>query len=697
MNDTNKDPIYKISKGGDLLSIPIDSLDLTVRSVNCLKSEDIYNLGELIQRTELDLLKTRNMGKNSLREIKDFLASIGLSLGMRNEHWPSNNKIEDGPKNHCEISASQSETRVSILPQVSEFFITLGAWATGEQHFDTLEKALPTANGDWPLEIRHMWEKICQLDTHVLGKHLVHRYHVPLLTSQWLNGLSDRNKDILSTRIINVDKPDTLEIIAKRHGLTRERVRQIEAKIIRKLQIILHSARYSPIKRRATKLRERLGNVVPVTDASVTEGLNWTVNDFDSDDRIGLVQELFLWLAGPYKKKQNWLITTTNIIEESSERLLAQQTDNSLIPTMAVHQVLREVGIQEVHHDAWIDYLKIFRRVPGGLLHFTGSVLDKAEQLLRYDNRPSTVEELIEIIGISSVRSVRQRMMDDPRFWRINRQNQFVLAGTEGYDEYTGISDEIIQELNACGGSATVEHLVEKISKTYGVQPTSVYAYLSTPLFVRTESGTIRVREGEDITINTNISKTANCYQIGGRWAWRVKVDDQLLRGSGRLCPNAFAQEVGCNIGNKIKLPSAYGLVTISWQRGSIAGAGIGSIRQALQELNAANGDYVFVIAEDNYIDFQVLHKEMLEGDENHLRKLARLVGVLKLEDSEDAILRAIVAAVGVDKQCDVALEQHVKDMLISRGEDDLADLIKPPKLSIDEYLNRIGATLSGN
>ena len=185
---------------------------------------------------------------------------------------------------------------------------------------------------------------------------------------------------------------------------------------------------------------------------------------------------------------------------------------------MLVHQVLNDLDIREVHHDAWIDHLKIFRRVPGGLLDFTGSVLDKAEQLLRYDNRPTTVEELIEIIGISSVRSVRQRMVDDPRFWRINRQNQFILAGTEGYDEYTGITDEIIQELNACGGSASIGHLVEKISKTYGVQPTSVSAYINTPLFIRTESGTIRVREDEEINIDADISKTANCYQIGGRW-----------------------------------------------------------------------------------------------------------------------------------------------------------------------------------
>lgn len=67
---------------------PVDDLELTVRSANCLKAENIYYIGDLIQRTEVELLKTPNLGKKSLTEIKDILASRGLSLGMRLEGWP---------------------------------------------------------------------------------------------------------------------------------------------------------------------------------------------------------------------------------------------------------------------------------------------------------------------------------------------------------------------------------------------------------------------------------------------------------------------------------------------------------------------------------------------------------------------------------------------------------------------------------
>jgi len=66
----------------------IDELDLTVRSANCLKAENIYYVGDLIQRGEMELLKTPNLGKKSLTEIKDVLASKGLSLGMHLDNWP---------------------------------------------------------------------------------------------------------------------------------------------------------------------------------------------------------------------------------------------------------------------------------------------------------------------------------------------------------------------------------------------------------------------------------------------------------------------------------------------------------------------------------------------------------------------------------------------------------------------------------
>jgi DNA-directed RNA polymerase subunit alpha len=82
-------PVQRSSQQFDpILLRPVDELELTVRSANCLKAENIYYIGDLIQRTENELLKTPNLGRKSLNEIKEVLASRGLTLGMRLEAWP---------------------------------------------------------------------------------------------------------------------------------------------------------------------------------------------------------------------------------------------------------------------------------------------------------------------------------------------------------------------------------------------------------------------------------------------------------------------------------------------------------------------------------------------------------------------------------------------------------------------------------
>jgi DNA-directed RNA polymerase subunit alpha len=89
LQDTREDTPTKLDVVVDpVLLRPVDDLELTVRSANCLKAENIYYIGDLIQRTETELLKTPNLGRKSLNEIKEVLASRGLTLGMKLENWP---------------------------------------------------------------------------------------------------------------------------------------------------------------------------------------------------------------------------------------------------------------------------------------------------------------------------------------------------------------------------------------------------------------------------------------------------------------------------------------------------------------------------------------------------------------------------------------------------------------------------------
>ena len=93
--DEQEEQVMAEAEIDPILLRPVDDLELTVRSANCLKAENIYYIGDLIQRTEVELLKTPNLGKKSLTEIKDVLGSHGLSLGMRLENWPPANMQDE--------------------------------------------------------------------------------------------------------------------------------------------------------------------------------------------------------------------------------------------------------------------------------------------------------------------------------------------------------------------------------------------------------------------------------------------------------------------------------------------------------------------------------------------------------------------------------------------------------------------------
>ena len=77
---------------------PVDELELTVRSTNCLKAENIHYIGDLVQKTEPEMLRTPNFGRKSLNEIKEVLSSMSLYLGMEIPNWPPDNIAEMSKK-----------------------------------------------------------------------------------------------------------------------------------------------------------------------------------------------------------------------------------------------------------------------------------------------------------------------------------------------------------------------------------------------------------------------------------------------------------------------------------------------------------------------------------------------------------------------------------------------------------------------
>lgn len=94
----DSEPVIKEREDGigPILLHPIDDLELTVRSANCLEMENTYHIGDLTQRTEVELLEAPNLGKKSLTEVKDVLVSRSLSFGIHLDDWsPASPKKDD--------------------------------------------------------------------------------------------------------------------------------------------------------------------------------------------------------------------------------------------------------------------------------------------------------------------------------------------------------------------------------------------------------------------------------------------------------------------------------------------------------------------------------------------------------------------------------------------------------------------------
>ena len=660
-------------RSGEPLCRPVQDLPFSNRTRNCVSQH-------------LERFTVRKLSFGNILAVPSFGVRSAIEFACVVEaamERNSNVMIED-------TSRQSIRSRASSTPQeIKSAFQMLAAYAAGERNVETLADVLPSPRDEWPPEIKHLWVSLSHVGTREIAGELVKRYAVPELMSRALVPLDERLREIVAERITVTERAVTLEALGKRMGVTRERIRQLEKKALSHLERVRNSE-FHPVIRRAQAVRARLGVGVPADDKVLQDTLDWATKDIrqNSDISPEVAGALLLWLAGPYKKRQGWLLAERHLKKLTLDAILERRDDRGLTPNDAIYDVLTQFGFNEKTHTAWLGLLRNFLEVDGGYLYFKGSIPEKVRTLLRFHKRPMSIEEIIELLESSSIRSVRQRLIDDSGFWRINKQSEFVIAGTPGYDEYTGITDEIVQEIEACGGEAPFDRLVEKLTRVYGVKENSVVAYINTPMFTKDESGIVRVRDSEIvIDVSTDITKTAGCYQKpDGFWFWRILVDKDVVRGSGRLVPNAFAKEVGCGIGDKIEVDTTEGKLTFSWPLTSTTGASIGSLRSALVSCEAELGDYLFVCATKPKVSFERLSKYTLDSAGTVLERLCLIIGAGKADGDNDAT-KKIATALGITRtESDNVLIECVR-RLNARGESDLAEMIPSPKLSMDDYV----------
>jgi Sigma-70, region 4 len=568
----------------------------------------------------------------------------------------------------------------------------IAGWAIGEYAVETAGAILELTDAPRPPEVEAAWQRAFQFSVRDFAGDLAQHYSPPDVVAHFLNSLDDREEELLRDRILTIESPATLDEIARRHDLSRERVRQIEKRIKDRVADL----RDSSVGRLAVTVFRRLGTAIPADSEEVAAVAELVVGY----SRPALSRLLLLHLSGPYRADDGWILhlPSRSPLLETRQKLLDAAGDDGLVSRGAIRHVLDQAGIRHQWHDAWISRLGCLRGIGDSYLRWDGTTIDRLERLLRLRRQPATAEELIAELGEDlNPRGIKYRLMDDPRFIRINKQSQFALPEW-GFDEYTGITDEIAQEIERCGGVADAEHLARTISSTYGVAETSVRAYLGAPMFIKSDGGTVRLRGNQDgqIPVDVDLPSAADCCLSPVGWGVRVLIDADVLRGSGKTISAAFACHVGVGPGNKITVPAPESMITVSWPVSSITGPSMGSIRAEARALDASPGDLLFLVylADHNRFEPRLVRASDLEAAEG-LPRLALLHGTQPSEDPGQTLL-AIAHALGVEITDADDPASIVGLALTRRRQDSWRDLLPNGDKSetLDDVLDRLTKAL---
>lgn len=646
------------------------SLPLRTRTRNALDKAGYFDEGGDVERVTIGQLVT--LPGFGVVSLVDLLCTAEAGLPKLGFRQPSGNGDGD-------VSVHDLKT--------------VAAWAVGEHAAETVEQALALTGAERPTEVKAAWDRTMRFDLRSFAGDQAATYSPRHVLDEFMQTLDDRDRAVLTSRVLAPKSTSTLDELARKFGgLSRARIGQIETR----LRARVADLGPSPIGRLATQTAVHLGTAVPADSVFVDAFLAPFGEDCDD-----IAVPLLLHLGGPYRYRDGWLIQEScePRVTGTKQALFDACDARGIVDGDAISDVLEAAGIRPQWHNRWVLELAAFRAHDGAWLRWDGNTLDRLERMLRLAGQPLTAEELLSLAGEDlNPRGMRQRMMNDPRFVRINKQAQFAVPEW-GYDEYTGVTDEIAQEIQRCGGTADAEHLVQYVSSTYGVAESSVRAYLTAPMFVRSPTGAVRVRGEDDerVLVDRDLTAAPDACRTASGWALRIEIDADVLRGSGRALSSALASHVGVGPGEKRAFPTDHGEVTVSWPVSSITGPSIGSVRSEVTALDGAAGDWLFLTfdtAKRRFASSVVSAADIAAS--TGLRRLALLHGV-GAGRPEPELLADVAAALGLTLGQDDDPARAVETALTRRRQERWRDLVpqQDGEDSVDDVLERLTRALS--
>jgi len=402
------------------------------------------------------------------------------------------------------------------------------------------------------------------------------------LLSDFVDSLEDVQRYVLNARLRLIkSETKTLQEVGEEVGVTRERIRQVEAKAISKVMNFLDSNQGKPIKWQVDHTLKLLGNAFPIEVGA--EFLGRFTDQIAISD--ALIRMLLCDYSG-YETLDGWLVRgdASSFIQSASDKA------NSFgVFDRPLDEYCNELGVASVYFEKFLSEVLSAQRVMGSWVLPRRSVGDWAELVLRLRGEPMSPEEVNDSIPVS--RSLQSLINSLGEMESVLRTDRRMFALREwGLEEYSGISEEIAERIDRNGGSVRVDDVIEELTEQFSVSASSVKSYVTTSRFVVSD-GWVRLRRSDERhVVHASITEARGYFFLDPKLVFLCNVDKDLLRGSGRALNTAVVNVAKLQPGSNITLTSQFGPVALTWNRNSTQPA-IGSLKAVAEALHAREGD----------------------------------------------------------------------------------------------------------